>query len=173
NQPMGFYSPAVLVKDAQRHGLRIRPIDVQGSQWLCTVEHEDNGERSLRMGLLYDEGLRQEVGEAIVESRNRVGQFRSTEDLTRRVPLLQRKEMTLLARIGALNSLDGIDHRRDAVWQVEEAVRPVGPLLKQQRAGHVSGSSPLRQMNTEERLSADYSGTGLTIGRHPLYYRRQ
>jgi error-prone DNA polymerase len=172
NQPMGFYMPAVLVKDAQRHGLRIRPIDAQVSQWPCTVEHEGNGERSLRLGLMYAKGLRQEVGEALVESRNRAGLFRSAEDLTRRVPLLQRKELTLLARIGALNCLDGIGHRRDAVWQVEEAVRPVGPLLKPHR-GQSQVSSPLRQMTTEERLSADYSGTGLTVGKHPLHYRRQ
>ena len=171
NQPMGFYSPAVLVKDAQRHGLCIRPIDVQISQWLCTIEHEPNGQLSLRMGLMYAKGLRQEMGEAIVVSRQRSGPYLSAEELTLRVPLLQRKELTLLARIGALNSLNGIDHRRDAVWAVEETVRPVGPLLKNAHA--VSGASPLRQMNTEERLSADYSGTGLTIGKHPLHYRRQ
>jgi error-prone DNA polymerase len=171
NQPMGFYAPAVLVKDAQRHGLRIRPIDVQVSEWLCTIEHECNGERAMRMGLMYSKGLRQDVGEAIVASRSQSGLFRSAEDLSRRIPLLQRKELTLLARIGALNTLDGIDHRRDAVWAVEEAVRPVGPLLKQQRGHQVS--SPLRQMTTEERLSADYSGTGLTVGKHPLHYRRK
>jgi error-prone DNA polymerase len=171
NQPMGFYAPAVLVKDAQRHGLRIRPIDVHVSEWLCTIEHESNGERTMRMGLMYAKGLRQDVGEAIVASRNQSGLFRSAEDLSRRVPLLQRKELTLLARIGALNSLNGIDHRRDAVWQVEEAVRPVGPLLKQHRGQQVT--SPLRQMTTEERLSADYSGTGLTVGKHPLHYRRK
>jgi error-prone DNA polymerase len=170
NQPMGFYAPAVLVKDAQRHGLRIRPIDVHVSEWLCTIEYESNGERAMRMGLMYAKGLRQDVGEAIVASRSQSGLFRSAEDLSRRVPLLQRKELTLLARIGALNSLNGIDHRRDAVWAVEEAVRPVGPLLKQQRGHQVS--SPLRQMTTEERLSADYSGTGLTVGKHPLHYRR-
>jgi error-prone DNA polymerase len=172
NQPMGFYMPAVLVKDAQRHGLRIRPIDVQVSQWQCTIEHEGNGERSLRMGLMYAKSLRQDVGEAMVESRNQYGLFQSAEDLTRRVALLQRKELTLLARIGALNCLDGIGHRRDAVWQVEEAVRPVGPLLKPHR-GQYQPSSPLRQMTTEERLSADYSGTGLTVGQHPLHYRRK
>jgi len=171
NQPMGFYMPAVLVKDAQRHGLRIRPIDVQVSAWLCTIEHESNGERAMRMGLMYAKGLRQDVGEAMVASRAQIGLFRSAEDLSHRVPLLQRKELTLLARIGALNSLDGIDHRRDAVWQVEEAVRPVGPLLKQHRGHQVS--SPLRQMTTDERLSADYSGTGLTVGHHPLHYRRK
>ena len=171
NQPMGFYAPAVLVKDAQRHGLRIRPIDVQVSQWLCTIEHESNGERAMRMGLMYAKGVRQEVGEAMVASRSQAGLFRSAEDLSRRVPLLQRKELTLLACIGALNSLDGIDHRRDAVWAVEEAARPVGPLLMQHRGNQVS--SPLRQMTTEERLSADYSGTGLTVGKHPLHYRRK
>jgi error-prone DNA polymerase len=171
NQPMGFYMPAVLVKDAQRHGLRIRPIDVQVSQWQCTIEHEPNGERSMRMGLMYAKGLRQDIGEAIVASRSQSGLFLSADDLTRRVPILQRKEVTLLARIGALNSLNGIDHRRDAVWQMEEAVRPVGPLLKQQGRNQVS--SPLRQMSTEERLSADYSGTGLTVGKHPLHYRRR
>src|ERR1700753_2746169 len=68
NQPMGFYAPAVLVKDAQRHGLRIRPIDVHVSECLCTIEHESNGERTMRMGLMYAKGLRQDVGEAIVAS---------------------------------------------------------------------------------------------------------
>src|SRR6202020_1857673 len=97
NQPMGFYSPAVLVKDAQRHGLRIRPIDVHVSEWLCTIEHESNGERTMRMGLMYAKGLRQDVAEAIVASRSQSGRFRSAEDLSRRVPLLQRKELTLLA----------------------------------------------------------------------------
>jgi error-prone DNA polymerase len=167
NQPMGFYSPAVLVKDAQRHGLRIRPVDVQVSDWLCTIEHEADGELALRMGLMYAKGLRQDAGEAIVAARP----FRSADDLTLRVPRLQRKELTLLARIGALNSLQGIDHRRDAVWAVEETTRPVGPLLKS--ASTPVSASPLRQMSTEERLSADYSGTGLTVGKHPLHYRRQ
>jgi len=109
----------------------------------------------------------------MVESRRQSGPFRSAEDLALRVPLLHRNPLTLLARIGALNCLDGIDHRRDALWQVEEAARPVGPLLKQHDVKQVSSSSPLRQMTTEERLSADYSGTGLTVGRHPLHYRRQ
>jgi error-prone DNA polymerase len=172
NQPMGFYSPAVLVKDAQRHGLRVRPIDVQISEWLCNIEHEPNGERSLRMGLLYARGLRKEVGEALVASRTKFGLFRSAEDLTRRVPLLQRKELTVLARIGALNGLDGVGHRRDAVWAAEEAIRPVGPLLKQQPQ-RSSTYFPLRKMTTDERLNADYSGTGLTVGKHPLHYRRQ
>src|SRR5437868_4044809 len=174
NQPMGFYMPAVLVKDAQRHGLRIKPIDAQKSEWACTVEHEADGSLSLRLGLGYAKGVRQQAGEALVRSRVDNGLFCSPEDLALRVPLLNKKELTLLANIGAMNSLDTIQHRRDALWQVERAGRPEGPLLRQQSVWLVEQSVvlPLQQMTTGERLAADYSGTGLTIGRHPMHYRR-
>jgi error-prone DNA polymerase len=174
NQPMGFYSPAVLVKDAQRHGLRVKPIDVQMSEWACTIEHEDNGALSLRMGLRYAKGMREVSAQALIESRRKDGLFRASEDLALRVPSLNRKELTLLARIGALNQLDGITHRRDALWQVERAGKLEGPLLRQRSEWLRDDSEalPLRQMNTEERLVADYAGTGLTIGKHPMYYRR-
>ena len=130
NQPMGFYSPAVLIKDAQRHGLRVRPIDVQRSEWLCTLETEPDGSLSLRIGLNYAKGLRQSSAEALLAARSRDGAFASVDDLALRVPALNRKELVALARIGALNSLDEVEHRRDALWQVEEAGRPVGPLLR-------------------------------------------
>ena len=174
NQPMGFYMPAVLVKDAQRHGLRVKPIDVQVSEWGCTIEHESDGTLSMRLGLRYAKGLRKHAGDALVESRLRDGLFQSTEDLALRVQLLNRKELTLLARIGTLNRLGGIAHRRDALWQVERAGTPEGPLLKQSGEGlrEDSEAQPLRQMKTEERLAADYAGTGLTTGNHPMFYRR-
>jgi error-prone DNA polymerase len=129
NQPMGFYSPAVLVKDAQRHGQRVKPVDVQISDWLCTVEHENDGCLSLRLGLNYAKGLRKQSGEAIVNARQQNGPFRSVEDFASRVPTLSRKEFTLLAYIGALNKIGGIEHRRDALWQVEYASKAEGPLL--------------------------------------------
>ncbi|MGH9615959.1 MAG: DNA polymerase III subunit alpha [Acidobacteriaceae bacterium] len=174
NQPMGFYAPAVLVKDAQRHGLRVKPIDVQVSEWSCTIEHEPDGPLSLRMGLGYAKGLRKQSAEAIVASRLREGKFNSAEDMAQRVPLLNRKELTLLARIGALNRMNGIEHRRDALWQVERAGKIEGPLFQRNVASlqDSSGTKPLRQMNTEERLIADYAGTGLTVGKHPMHYRR-
>ncbi len=235
NQPLGFYSPAVLVKDAQRHGLRVRSIDVQQSDWLCTIEHEEGFERArlepcrnsrendaalaaegrvsspseasqsrvpyicpvladvgkhearlrselcalrsekvLRLGLGYARGLRQHVGEAIAAERRANGPFRSADDLALRVPSLNRKEITLLANIGALNHVAGIGHRRDALWQVERAGKPEGPLLTRSGALLVDppGPSPLAQMTPEERLVADYSGTGLTTGKHPMCYRR-
>jgi error-prone DNA polymerase len=175
NQPMGFYSPAVLVKDAQRHGLRVKPIDIQISEWNCAIEHERDGPLSLRLGLGYARGLRGQAGTGIVKSRLQQGSFRSADDLAMRVPELNRKELTLLARIGALNNLDGIDHRRDALWQVERAGRPEGPLLMQNREVLRDDAErmPLMQLNIEERLVADYAGTGLTIGRHPMFYRRE
>src|SRR5271156_1312873 len=76
NQPMGFYSSAVLVKDAQRHGLRVKPIDIQASDWPCTVEHEPDGSLSLRMGLGYARRLRRQSAEVLVESRTQNGPFR-------------------------------------------------------------------------------------------------
>jgi error-prone DNA polymerase len=174
NQPMGFYAPAVLVKDAQRHGLRVKPIDVQSSDWPCTIEQELDGALSLRMGLGYAKGLRKQTAEALVASRIQVGPFRSADDLALRVPFLNRKELTLLARIGALNNLDEIEHRRDALWQVDRAGKLEGPLLSQ-KSGWLKEDSqtlPLQQMSTEERLVADYAGTGLTVGKHPMHYRR-
>jgi error-prone DNA polymerase len=215
NQPMGFYAPAVLVKDAQRHGLKVCPIDVQISDWPCTVEHELssrtdpefaqaregkaegpailsakrytlsaippnsklqtlNSALVLRLGLGYARGLRQQVGESIVVSRRTSGPFTSVDDLALRVPSLNKKEITLLANIGALNNVAGIGHRRDALWQVERAGKPEGPLLTHSGAllADPQDPSPLAQMSPEERLVADYSGTGLTTGRHPMSYRR-
>ena len=213
NQPMGFYSPAVLVKDAQRHGLRVRPIDVQRSEWLCTLEAEVDRSVSLRLGMNYAKGLRQSSAEAVIAARG-AGGFAGVDDLTRRVPELNRKELVALAQIGALNALGEVEHRRDALWQVEWAGRPVGPLLRgaevgrgesqagqpasqrvsksavptlrcakdgapaEQRGGGVAAAvdraaaMPLRQMTTEERLAADYAGTGLTTGPHPMAYAR-
>lgn len=175
NQPMGFYSPAVLVKDAQRHGLRVKPMDAQVSEWACTIEHEPDRSLSLRLGLGYAKGLRKQSAEAIANSREECGPFRAAEDLVARVPSLNRKELTLLARVGALNNLDGVEHRRDALWQVERAGKLEGPLLRQKSEvlREEPGRAPLQKMNTEERLIADYAGTGLTIGKHPMAYRRE
>ena len=174
NQPMGFYSPAVLVKDAQRHGLRVKPIDVQASDWACAVEDESDGKLSLRLGLGYAKGLRRQSAEALVLSREQGGPFSSVEDLVQRVPFLNRKELTLLARIGALNRLEQVGHRRDALWQVERAGKPEGPLLTQKSEWlhDATEAQPLEQMTAGERLIADYAGTGLTTDKHPMVHCR-
>jgi len=171
NQPMGFYSPAVLIKDAQRHGLRVRPIDVQRSCWLCTLETEPDGSLSLRIGLNYVKGLRQSSAEALLEARAS-DFFANVDQLAARVPELNRKELVALASVGALNPLDQVEHRRDALWQVEQAGRPVGPLLRSAGQIQTSASNPLQMMTTDERVSADFAGTGLTTGPHPMAWQR-
>jgi error-prone DNA polymerase len=171
NQPMGFYSPAVLIKDAQRHGLRVRSIDVQRSFWLCTLEAEPDGSLSLRIGLNYVKGLRQCSAEALLAARIH-GPFATVDQLAARVPELNRKELVALASVGALNPLDQVEHRRDALWQVEQAGRPVGPLLRSAGPLQAAASSPLQRMTTDERVSADFAGTGLTTGPHPMAWQR-
>jgi error-prone DNA polymerase len=207
NQPMGFYSPAILIKDAQRHGLRVLPVDIVKSEWRCTVGHASLGGPgsgqaaappletqalddvsqpggadplvgmpsgpgapgpALRLGLRYARGLREEAAQAILRARA-ARPFSSVDDLALRVRELRKDELNRLAEIGALNPLDQA-HRRDALWQTQRAIRPVGPLLAELE--ETGQPSPLAPMNTEERLFADYHGTGLTIGRHPMAHRR-
>jgi error-prone DNA polymerase len=207
NQPMGFYSPATIVKDAQRHGLKVRPIDVAHSDWKCTLE-PDGANWAMRLGLRYAKGLSEKTAEAIVRARADAP-LTSVENLKWRVPAIQKSELVTLAEIGALNfdmpePLEGSEqapdkkrrryHRRDALWQVERVARPAGPLLEE--AGEVqesdspaakaaagfpnspssrsSSGSPLEQMTDSERLVADFRGTGMTVGPHPMaFYREQ
>lgn len=173
NQPMGFYSAATIVKDAQLHGLRVKPINALQSEWLCTIEDgQDKAGRNipgLRIGFRYVRGLRQASAEALVRER-RSSIFTDIDDLVRRVPELQKPELVTLSEIGALNSLGERVHRRSALWQVERAARPVGPLLES--VPELAETSPLRKMNDEERLVADFQGSGMTAGPHPMSYCR-
>ena len=247
NQPMGFYNPATLVKDAQRHGLKVKPIDIATSNWKCTLERIEatdpqrnfdpspasvisevasqfpgvipNGVRdlhlpflhrgtnlafteglqplklhsnfSLRLGLNFVKGLRAEIASEIIRERA-ARPFASIDDLKFRLPAIQKSELTALAEIGALNSVSGRPgHRRSALWQVERAARPAGPLLesehhhrineptpspchpeRSERSALASAPSPLLPMTPEERLLADFRGTGLTVGLHPMAHHR-
>jgi error-prone DNA polymerase len=174
NQPMGFYQPATLIKDAQRHGLRFKPIDVTRSKWECTVE-EASECFYVRIGLRYVKGLRKETAVNILAQRN-IRPFASIEDLKQRVPELQKNEMRVLASIGALNFISSKvrTDRRSALWQVERASRPAGALFKEHLTIDDSSPSflPLNPMNSEERLIADFHGTGLTVGNHPMAQHR-
>jgi error-prone DNA polymerase len=286
NQPMGFYHPATIVKDSQRHGLRVLPVDVTKSDWNCTLEAvssfefreasdmrghgfvkgdgfgeghgfghaahvcQDEGSSpgdfcgnqsenqptisgrgtlslsnrnskaeamsfptptetairnskletrncvlAVRLGLRYARGLREEAAKSLVRERY-LAPFASIHDLVRRVPELRKDELSTLAEIGALNSVSSFElqvpsnslstnthskletgnsklsfHRRDALWQVERAVRYSGPLLEEH--AEPDSPSPLQRMNYEERIVADYRGTGLTVGPHPMAYQRQ
>jgi len=164
NQPMGFYHPAVVLKDAQRHGLRVLPVDITRSTYPCSLE-----ELQLRLGLNYVRGLRAQVSQQIVEERNREP-FADIDDLARRVPQLRKDELTVLAEIGALNPLKA-QHRRDALWKATWAARPANPLLE--KVAETAPESPLASMTPEERLQADYRGTSLTVGRHLMAHHRE
>jgi error-prone DNA polymerase len=168
NQPMGFYHSATLIKDAQRHGLRVLPVDATKSEWLCTIEQRD-GRHCLRLGLRTVRGLREQAGQALAQERAR-GPFTSIENLVNRVKELHRGELRTLAGTGALNFINNV-HRRDALWETERVTRPAGPLFESIEA--VESASPLAPMNVKERLYADFSGTGVTIGSHPMAYYRE
>jgi error-prone DNA polymerase len=161
---MGFYSPATLVQDAQRHGVSVKPIDVSVSDLRCRVETDER----ICIGLNYVSGITTVSAVRIVTQRA-VRKFSSIHDFTRRTQL-RKSELETLAKIGALNCLGEDVHRRDALWQVEKAWRSRGPLFENLEETHEP--SPLNAMTPTERLDADYRGAGLTTGPHPLYYQR-
>src|SRR5207253_1052710 len=160
NQPMGFYTPATIVKDAQRHGVKIKPVCVMKSDWRCSVI-DDN---TFRLGFCVVNGLRQEHGEEIERTRND-RQFESLEDFKRRVSL-SKEELRTLAELGALNCFT--KHRRAAMWKVEETIHD--DLVRDARSEpdwHCTGvglavedahsaASPLLPMTMPERVRADY-----------------
>jgi error-prone DNA polymerase len=168
NQPMGFYQPFTLIKDAQRHGLKVLPIDITCSDWLCTIEKEADATLALRLGLKFVKSLSRQSGEAIVRERA-AGEFAGIDDLRNRVPELRKDELRKLAAVGALNFIQD-SSRRDALWQVERVTRAPGELYEELL--EKDGNSPLQQMTLMERVDADFRGTGLTIGKHPVAYHR-
>ncbi|HSV63131.1 MAG TPA: error-prone DNA polymerase [Chthoniobacterales bacterium] len=162
NQPMGFYTPATIVKDAQRHGTRILPVCARESSWVCTVISDD----TVRLGFCVINGLRKERGEALVSERESLA-FESLDDLKRRVELTK-EEMRTLAEVGALNCF--AEHRRSAMWKVEE--EPPAPLFNRHPSTSL-GMTPLRAMSMPERVKADYTTMNLTTGPHPMKLLRE
>jgi len=158
NQPMGFYSPATLVRDAKRHGVQIRPVCVGRSLWDCQIEPDN----SIRLGLLQVQGLRREPALAMLEERARQP-FVSLQNFKARTHF-SKTELRTLAAIGALNVL--APHRRAALWQIERPYRQ-SDLLAEDDALH-DRPAPLRPMEFDERLQADYRGLQLTTGPHPM-----
>jgi error-prone DNA polymerase len=191
NQPMGFYTPATIVKDAQRHGLRIKSVCVLQSDWRCTVV-DDN---TVRLGFCVVNGLRQEHAEELVRQRED-RQFESLDDFKRRMSL-SKDELRPLAELGGLNCF--AEHRRAAMWRVEETTyddllthngchseRSEEPLprsfdhtVDQECSTTLRGvprcvrddsakNSPLAPMTLPERVKADYETMNLTTGPHPM-----
>jgi error-prone DNA polymerase len=158
--PMGFYHPATMVKDAQRHDVEVLPVDVQHSGWRCRWE-----KGGVRLGLRCVQGLRRALGESIEASR-REGPFADLADLERRTHLGE-EELSRLAHVGTLASL-GLT-RREALWQAAEIGRRRGPLLERLPA---EAGSPLPEMSALEETVADYTGLHLTSGPHLMAHFR-
>jgi error-prone DNA polymerase len=153
SQPMGFYAPAQLVRDAQRHGVEVRPVDVSMSTWDCTLEG-----RALRLGLRMVSGLSETGAQRLVASRP----FESVDELSYRAAL-NRRDLECLAAAGALASLAG--HRRKAHW-LAAGTEHLSDLL---RSAPVRETAPNLAAPAEgEDIVADYESLGLSLGRHPL-----
>ncbi len=162
--PMGFYHPATLVKDAQRHGTEVFPIDVAKSGWTCRWE-KGRSAGGVRLGLRFVKGLRKETGETI-EREQGARPFESLEDFERRVSP-RAGELSRLALAGALAPF-GMT-RREALWQAARVARPAGPLLESLEGAR---GSPLPEMSAAEETSADYGSAEMTTGPHPIQHVR-
>jgi error-prone DNA polymerase len=161
-QPMGFYSPATIVGDAQRHGLQIRPIDVTGSDWDCTLEQVDDGYGfAVRMGLRFTKGLQLVDGQRIALAR-RERAFATVEDFVRRSRIASRAHMQL-AEAGALGEL--VHERRDALWQVS------GWIVRQDDAmtlGDAEEGVVFDRLSKLDEIFWDYRASDHSTRGHPL-----
>ncbi len=169
NQPMGFYTPAVIVKDAQRHEPARAPRRRAGLR--NRLHRRARTRQSLSCGW---------ASTTPAASRPPPPSTRRPPARRRPLPIDGRPRPRVphstaatsrSSPASARSTRSGIAHRRDAIWQVEQISRPIGPLLRH-RLTRTRTASPLRRMATDERLVADYAGTGLTTGPHPMAYRR-
>jgi DNA-directed DNA polymerase III PolC len=162
SQPMGFYAPAQLVRDARNHGVEVRPVDLKMSAWDCGLERRQDGFAALRLGLRMVKHLSQEGALRLLAARA-ARPFSSIADLAERAAL-ERRDLEALAAADALASITG--HRHRAVWQVTGTERPL-PLLPAASAAE-EGIPLLRAPREGQDILADYRSTGLTLRRHPV-----
>jgi error-prone DNA polymerase len=186
NQPMGFYTPATIVKDARRHSVKVKPVCVAQSEWNCTVIDD----ATIRLGFCVVNGLQREHADDFFRER-KDRPFSSLEDFRTRAALLTKDELRRLANLGGLNCF--AEHRRAAMWKVEETPHddlltpskkhghpePSRGIPLRRRNGNAAGSldyardddkknSPLPPMTLPERVRADYEVMDLTTGPHPM-----
>ena len=178
--PLGFYHPATLVKDAQRHGVAALPIDVTRSNWKCTISPSPARanampHHALRLGLKYVAGLREEVGLHIERERAH-RPFATIADFTARVAP-NKRELDALAYSGAFAAF-GLT-RREALWQAATAERDpqslfagIDAVAGDENDPPAATRAPLPQMAPVEETLADYSSTGVTIGPHLMAHMR-
>jgi error-prone DNA polymerase len=156
---MGFYSSATLIKDAQRHQVRVLPVSMVHSDWLCTVESD----QTIRLGFCLTQGIQKTAVAKMIEERDR-RPFADLLDFRTRTHFA-RDELRVLAKAGALNPLT--THRRQALWSVEEEFYQDELFTPDSET-----IAPLPPMEPIERLTSDFETMKLTVGPHPLGYLR-
>jgi len=170
SQPMGFYAPAQLVRDARAHGVEVRAVDACVSAWDATLERRADGEPALRLGLRLVKSLSQAGAERLIAART-LQPFASVEDLAAR-SALDRGDLEALAAAGALAALSG--NRHLAFWEVAGTERPLPLAPTDARPASALEGRPLLSAPTEgQAIAADYASLGLTLGRHPLALLRE
>jgi error-prone DNA polymerase len=170
SQPMGFYAPAQLVRDARAHGVEVRPVDAGVSTWDATLERRSDGEPALRLGLRLVKSLSQSGAERLLAARA-ARPFVSVPDLAARAAL-DRTDLEALAAAGAFASLTA--NRHLAFWEVAGAERALPLAPGGSRGVDLDEGRPLLTAPTEgQGIAADYAALGLTLGRHPLALLRE
>ena len=167
-QPMGFYAPAQLVRDARAHGVVVHPVDVKTSQVFASLEPIDD-QWAVRLGLHQVAHLTQEAMHRIVQART-AGKFRSVDDLAGRAEL-SRQDLQALAAAGALQSLG--NDRHQAHWLATGHDRLPGVLQDAACEQELPAASLLPVPTEAQNLVADYASLGLSLGRHPLALLRK
>jgi error-prone DNA polymerase len=161
SQPMGFYAPQQLVRSARDHGVEVRGIDVNHSDWDCTLERGVNDAAAVRLGMRLVKGLAAEAAVRVCDARAATA-FASVQDLAERAQLGS-KDLGALASAGALAALASNRHR--ARWEVAGVTQPT-ELFPQVRFAE---ALPMLRRPTEgEDVAADYAHVGVSLGRHPL-----
>ncbi len=159
--PMGFYRPDQLLQDARRHDVEVLPVDVNCSEWDCTLEISRKHDPRLRLGFRMVSGLSEKSVEILCKERES-GLFASIEELASRVNI-SRSDMECMAAGDALRSLSG--NRHAAFWSVSGIEKSL-PLLPTTETE--SASVLLREPSESEEIFADYAHTGLTLRQHPV-----
>lgn len=165
SQPMGFYAPAQIIRDAQDHGVTVYPVDVNHSDWNCTLERDG---MALRLGMRQVRGLRQHDAQALVQSVGASGPFGSVFDLWC-TSGVRASALRLLARADAFRSM-GLD-RQQALWQLQALRGKPQPLID--RIGRDCPSDmPLPEVTLFDHVGHDYATVGLSLKAHPVSFLR-
>jgi error-prone DNA polymerase len=168
SQPMGFYAPAQLVRDARNHGVEVRPVDINRSSWDCSLEPDGMGRMALRLGFRQVKGLSEADMVRLIECRN-IG-YAKPESLWRRAGL-DAATLECLADADCFGSM-GLD-RRQALWQVRGLGEPPPPLFAAiEETITIEPDARLPSMATSEQVMADYRALRLSLKAHPVSFLR-